>query len=84
MKRPSMREDDRYTVGIRDEGTTRMEGNRFIGYELLMNHWPQKESGEGKNHGIYTVSAIKDKLGIWGWKKLRIEGYNVGNSWWSS
>ena len=33
-----MIEDDRYTVGIRDEGTTRMEGNRFIGYELLMNH----------------------------------------------
>ena len=38
MKRPSRIEDDRYTVGIIDEGTTRMEGNRFIGYELLMNH----------------------------------------------
>ena len=37
MKRPSMIEDGRYAVGMTDEDTTRMEGNRFIGYELLMD-----------------------------------------------
>ena len=66
VERPSMIEDGRYAVGMTDEDTTRMEGNRFIGYELLMVCLFAKKSAARKNHGIYTVSVIKDMLGIWG------------------
>ena len=61
-----MIEDDRYTVGIRDEGTTRMEGSRFNRVQVVIGSLTAKRISRRKNHGIYTVSVIKDKLGIWG------------------
>ena len=56
------------------EDTTRMEGSRFNRVQVVVGSLTAKRISRRKNHGIYTVSVIKDKLGIWGVKKLRIEG----------
>ena len=52
------------------EDTTRMEGSRCKRVEVVVGTKKEKRIRRRKNHGIYTVSVIKDKLGIWGVKRV--------------
>ena len=52
------------------EDTTRMEGSRFNRVQVVVGSLTAKRISRRKNHGIYTVSVIKDKFGIWGVKRV--------------